>query len=293
MMYPTLRGSAGNPGYQENFYGEVNDVLSALEYLRKQDFVDPDNIYLGGHSTGATLALLVACTPNKFKSIFAFGPVGDPAGYGEECQYHDTSIKKEQYLRAPINFIDSVTTPTYVIEGTEGNYSSLQELKKSSSNNSLHFVAIPHMDHFEALAPGNKLIAAKLLQAKTPFTLNAKEISTTALAMYKTERETNELDRLTYIRGKGVDFTKTQKGLYYYVARKKEALKAASAALHKLKFTTRNVETYKDSQGKPYHLLIAEKNVNLMDLKYIFDLSAKLKGFEKRYDISYDDWAIK
>jgi hypothetical protein len=38
MMYPSLRGTMGNPGQQEGFYGEVDDVISALHYLQKQPF---------------------------------------------------------------------------------------------------------------------------------------------------------------------------------------------------------------------------------------------------------------
>ncbi|MHC4597956.1 MAG: alpha/beta hydrolase family protein, partial [Planctomycetota bacterium] len=34
MMYPTVRGSFGNPGHQETFLGEVDDVVAALEYLQ-------------------------------------------------------------------------------------------------------------------------------------------------------------------------------------------------------------------------------------------------------------------
>ena len=59
-MYPSLRGGNNNPGYPEGFYGEVDDVLAAADYLARQPFVDPRRLYLGGHSTGGTLALLVA-----------------------------------------------------------------------------------------------------------------------------------------------------------------------------------------------------------------------------------------
>ena len=69
MMYPSFRGADGNIGLQEGFYGEVNDVLSALEYIKKLDYVDNDNIYLGGHSTGGTLALLVAQATDEFKAV--------------------------------------------------------------------------------------------------------------------------------------------------------------------------------------------------------------------------------
>ena len=71
MMYPTLRGSYGNPGVQEAFLGEVDDVLAAVEYLSKLEYVDPKQIYLGGHSTGGTLALLVAAASPRFKAVIS------------------------------------------------------------------------------------------------------------------------------------------------------------------------------------------------------------------------------
>ena len=52
MMYPSLRGGNRNPGFTESFYGEVDDVLAAADYLSKLDYVDTNRIYLGGHSTG-------------------------------------------------------------------------------------------------------------------------------------------------------------------------------------------------------------------------------------------------
>ena len=34
MMYPFLRGSAGNPGFQERFLGEVDDIINAVQIFR-------------------------------------------------------------------------------------------------------------------------------------------------------------------------------------------------------------------------------------------------------------------
>ena len=77
MMFPSLRGGNDNPGKKEGFLGEVNDVLAASEFLSRQEYVDPDRIYLGGHSTGGTLALLVAASTDKYRAVFSFGPNDD------------------------------------------------------------------------------------------------------------------------------------------------------------------------------------------------------------------------
>ena len=101
MMYPSLRGGNDNPGTMESFYGEVNDVIAAANYLAKLDYVDPRRIYLGGHSTGGTLALLVAESTDQFRATFSFGPVEDVRGYGQEHLLFDIKNAREAALRAP------------------------------------------------------------------------------------------------------------------------------------------------------------------------------------------------
>lgn len=56
-MRPALRGSNDNPGNNKCFPGEVDDRLAAADYLAKRMDVEPSRIYLGGHSTGDTLAI--------------------------------------------------------------------------------------------------------------------------------------------------------------------------------------------------------------------------------------------
>ncbi len=119
MMYPSLRGGNKNPGFIEGFYGEVDDVLGASEYLAKLDYVDPKRIYLGGHSTGGTLALLVAESTDRFRAVFAFGPVEDASDYGSKYLPFDISNRKEVDLRSPIKWLQAIRNPTFVFEGTE------------------------------------------------------------------------------------------------------------------------------------------------------------------------------
>lgn len=164
MMYPTFRGCCGNPGNQEGFFGEVNDVISAAEYLREQPFIDPDQIYLGGHSTGGTLVLLVAAATDMFRGVISFGPVEDPHFYGDDTLLHRRGIVRERTLRAPINYMDFIRTPTVVVEGTLGNLGSLVQLQSAALNNSsLSFVMVPAMDHFEVLSPVNAVLAKKII----------------------------------------------------------------------------------------------------------------------------------
>jgi acetyl esterase/lipase len=165
MMYPSLRGGNENPGFHESFYGEVTDILSALDYLEKQDYVDPKRLYLGGHSTGGTLALLVAESTDQFRSIFSFGPVHDVRAYGADQLVFDISKGKESELRAPVKWLHAISKPTFVFEGTDepSNIAAVNILRKASTNPLIHFYSIHGKNHFSALAPITKVIAGKIL----------------------------------------------------------------------------------------------------------------------------------
>jgi pimeloyl-ACP methyl ester carboxylesterase len=167
MMFPSLRGGNDNPGRHEGFYGEVDDVLAAYGYLSRQPYVDPKRIYLGGHSTGGTLALLTAELRNPFRAVFAFGPVGDVSGYRTGLLPVDFSKNdpRERTLRSPGYWMDSARGAVFVIEGTgaPGNISALNAMQRVSQNPALHFISIAGASHFSVLAPSNEVIARKIL----------------------------------------------------------------------------------------------------------------------------------
>ena len=169
MMYPSMRGGNKNPGTLEGFYGEVDDVLAAASFLEKQDYVDPNRIYLGGHSTGGTLALLVAESSDRFRSVFAFGPTDDIRGYGQENLPFPISNRKEAELRSPVKWLTAIHSPTFVFEGTSrANYDALQSLSHANRNPLVHFYPLKGASHFSGLARVNQLIAAKILADDGP-----------------------------------------------------------------------------------------------------------------------------
>jgi acetyl esterase/lipase len=165
MMFPSLRGGNTNPGSQENFYGEVDDVLAAATHLAKLDYVDASRIYLGGHSTGGTLVLLVAEMPNKFRAVFSFGPLSDITRYDSEyVPAVNTSDRKEVELRSPGYWLSSIQCPTFVFEGTSrGNLSELNKMSRDSKNPKAKFFPVKGASHFGILAPVNKVVAQKIL----------------------------------------------------------------------------------------------------------------------------------
>jgi len=171
LMRPALRGSNDNPGRNECFLGEVDDVLAAADFLAKRSDVDPHRIYLGGHSTGGTLALLSAESSDRFRAVFAFGPIGDPRHYGERSCVPAGAPAEELALRAPINFIQDIRTPTFVIEGaSSGLARAFPFFEQRRGDAPVRFFVVPGASHFSVLAPGTEVIARAILAdtAATP-----------------------------------------------------------------------------------------------------------------------------
>jgi acetyl esterase/lipase len=171
MMFPSLRGGNDNPGPREGFFGEVDDVLAAAEYLAKQDFVDSKRIYLGGHDTGGTLVFLVAASSDKFRAVFSFGPVADMAGYkpDEYDPPFDTTNPRELELRSPARWVHSVRCPLFVFEGTEqpGHAAALKTLSRGD-NPMVRCFSVKGANHHSVLPPVTRLAAAKILRDGGP-----------------------------------------------------------------------------------------------------------------------------
>lgn len=165
MMFPSLRGGNKNPGVHEGFWGEVDDVVAAGEYLAQLEYVDPERIYLGGHSTGGTLVLLVAEFSQKFRAVFAFGPVCDIRAYPEEYTPFDTANDDEIRLRSPMYWQKSIHSPTFLIEGKkQGNYLLYIPMQLLAKNPRVHFLGVEEADHFDVLGPSNRLLAERILR---------------------------------------------------------------------------------------------------------------------------------
>lgn len=164
MMFPSLRGGNDNPGVQEGFLGEVDDVIAAAAYLRKQPYVDPTRIYLGGHSTGGTLVLLVAECTDVFRAVFSFGPVDNVAKYGGQFCPFELGDREERRLRCPGLWLHCIRTPVFVFEGkTSGNADCLRTMSANTKNPLVKFFEIPNTNHFGLLAETNRMIAKKIL----------------------------------------------------------------------------------------------------------------------------------
>ncbi|HUQ10002.1 MAG TPA: prolyl oligopeptidase family serine peptidase [Steroidobacteraceae bacterium] len=168
-MFATLRGGNASRAHREAFFGEVDDVRAAGAFLAKLPYVDADRVYLGGHSTGGTLVLLVAeslGTHPGFAGVFAFGAVRSPAVYPPDLMGVDFAAlpDRELRLRSPQYWLEAIRAPTYLIEGADqpGNSQELDELCALTRNPAVHCVSVPGKNHFSVLHAVNQVLAARV-----------------------------------------------------------------------------------------------------------------------------------
>lgn len=163
LMLPSLRGSNDNPGQNECFLGEVDDILAAADFVASRPDVDPNRVYLGGHSTGGTLALLVAESTDRFRAVFAFGPVADPSHYGGGCLPR-SAPRREINARKPARYMGEIVTPTFVIEGSgRGNVGDFPDLQDQVGSAPVRFLEVRGADHFTVLAPVTEIVAGAIV----------------------------------------------------------------------------------------------------------------------------------
>ena len=185
---PSWRGENDNPGTFELFYGEVDDLVAAVEHVAALPWVDPERVYLAGHSTGGTLTLLAALSTDKVRAAFSFGGapdvyavVEDGEGYGN-TPYDHTDVK-ESWLRSALYFVRTLETPTYYFEGELAPFylphAERMQAEANAAEAPFRAFTMEGGDHFDIVAPLTTLIADEILSATPdePLVLTDDEIA--------------------------------------------------------------------------------------------------------------------
>lgn len=186
VMLPSFRGEDKNPGRYEMFYGELDDIEAAFEWLSKLSYVDPERIYLAGHSTGGTRVLLASEYSTKFRGYFSLGGIPDLKARVEggemSVRIPFKQTKKEFQLRSPARYIKSIKNPTWYFEGEEHYWQAFDNIEKVAKKEKipLFIYKIPNGDHFNIIAPLTEMIAEKILAdtgRKSNITFSDKDIA--------------------------------------------------------------------------------------------------------------------
>jgi len=191
MMCPSWRGENGNPGRRELLYGEVDDFLAAIEHVKKLPYVDPEQIYIGGHNTGGTLTLLAACATDQFRAAFSIGGMLDGAitlktAKPDEVPFNPAS-ERDLQLRNPMRYAAFIQRPVFYFEA-DVHFDKTAALQMQSRANQ-HFQAF-HLEgtHFDILHPVTQLIAEKIA-AGTELKFTDEELAKSCrLADYNDQR---------------------------------------------------------------------------------------------------------
>jgi dipeptidyl aminopeptidase/acylaminoacyl peptidase len=133
VLRPNYRGSAG---YGEAFrslnvrnlgVGDYADVISGVDYLIAQGFVDKDRVGAMGWSEGGYISAFITTSSDRFKAVSVGAGISDWMTY-----YANTDITPftRQYLQAtpwddpeiykktsPISYIKTAKTPTLIQQG--------------------------------------------------------------------------------------------------------------------------------------------------------------------------------
>jgi|GEM_PF-706618 len=163
MMYPSFRGAQGNPGYFETMFGDVDDLLAARDFAASLPYVDPDRIYLGGHSTGATRVLLAAALTDEFRAVFAFGAVSDISRHNQAQFTFDLNDDTERMMRSPRYWINDISVPTFILTGQHSNAYDIRDFERLSTNDNIHTFIVSGAGHFDVLAPLTRVFAQRIL----------------------------------------------------------------------------------------------------------------------------------
>ncbi len=162
VMVPTWRGEHDNPGSFEFFWGEVEDALYAIHFLRKRSYVDPSRIYMMGHREGGTLTLLTTQATRHLRASFSFSGtpffrVNDMKYVQRRCEVSALSsatthrvppvseerLSQESRWRSAASFLSALQTPTFYFAGTHEKklasfVKKIQDLKPSRIASLLH-----------------------------------------------------------------------------------------------------------------------------------------------------------
>lgn len=175
VFLPTMRGEHENPGNFECFYGEIDDLAAALEHVAARPDVDPERIFLMGHSTGGTDVLLASMRSDIPAGVVSFGGapdmkpvVADGYGYGKEP--YNLRDKKEVRLRSPIVFTSYIKVPVLYIEGDDSFYvGDAKRMQRIAEDEGIPFRAalVPFQDHFSVLRPAKNMLAKRIAEGAT------------------------------------------------------------------------------------------------------------------------------
>jgi dipeptidyl aminopeptidase/acylaminoacyl peptidase len=156
-MVMSFRGTLDNQGKFSGSRGGLDDVLSALEFLKKQPEVNPKSIFVAGHSSAATLTLRVAQVSNIPRAVAAFSPVTEWTEFFKK-RLDNFSDESRKFLAgsSPLTHAAQTGCPVLLTHGTADRVVPLSHSKRmaeklKAAKKQCEFVALPQGDHYYSM----------------------------------------------------------------------------------------------------------------------------------------------
>lgn len=159
VLIPSFRAENGNPGDFEMCYGEVDDLVNAIDYLATRKKVDAKNIFAAGKGVGATNVMLAAELSPHLKKVAVLGGRPDMVESGTyENAPFDAKNEKELIMRSPGRFPNDLKCPMLLLyAGDDPAHKLFQEqarkMEKECKTEPILVEELPGVTHESALAP--------------------------------------------------------------------------------------------------------------------------------------------
>jgi dipeptidyl aminopeptidase/acylaminoacyl peptidase len=156
VFMPTLRAENGNPGVYESFLGEVDDAIAAGQFVASLPNVDPQNVFVVGHSVGGVLTTLVSMLPSPYKAAAAFDGYVDMESWAARSSSkmipYDRNNREEVRVRNPLAFANSIQKPLRLYVGVSQEVNQQLAAKARKAGKDCQLVTVPG-DHQAMVAP--------------------------------------------------------------------------------------------------------------------------------------------
>ena len=155
VLIPSLRGENGQAGDFSLYFNEVDDVLAAADALAQLPYVDPQRMFVAGHSAGGTLAALAAMASNRFQAAAALCGCMDQRLNADIAPF-DTADDGEFRIRSPLDFAASFQCPTRLYFGSQEDWALTSTRNTATAAKAkgldVEALSVPG-DHFTAVDP--------------------------------------------------------------------------------------------------------------------------------------------
>jgi dipeptidyl aminopeptidase/acylaminoacyl peptidase len=140
--------------------GLVNEK-NALDFaLANVSLIDPDRIYVAGHSSAATHALLVAANETRVKAVAAYAPATDLVDFigNTLASIDEMSPGFAQFIsqRSPVNFVDKIRVPVFLFHAKDDTVIAGRNMqtfvtKVKRTNPDVTYVEVDRGGHYESM----------------------------------------------------------------------------------------------------------------------------------------------